>query len=503
MDAVVGERDQPVLVDRVPQAQLGGDAAVEPLQDRQAVAALRRGGEPEELAWLHVLQEGPVRRGGRVVELVHDDHVEVTGLQVREAAGGEALDGREDVLEPARPRAAGPQLAERPVAQRVTEGEPALLQDLLTMGDEQEARAGQLVTKAHVVEGRHDRLPGPGRGHQEVAVVPVLAGDRDLLEEPLLERLGADLDRAERQDAAALVDARSLHELVVVEGHEVACVPVRLEDHRDLRDHRRVARRRDAYVPLEAGLLRGVRQVRRADVRGVEAGPAVEQPRLGVVPLAGRVVGDTDFRAEAVQFVQRADVGRAGEGRGQDAHLAAGIAVPPQALDERGDAAPGDERHEDVDAVGRPDLGADLVADPGLSWRVRQQRRVEQRDERVRDRLGAPVRQAREDRAEELGARQRALIGELGHLQLLDDDVDEPTGERRSATGALLLGERLDGPLDHAREVKPEPIGGLRGAERTPLGVEAVAQPGELHLERIGDQLLAEAAFGDGHDGSL
>lgn len=39
VDPEVGERHQPVLVDGVPQAQLGGDAVVEPAEDRQAVAA--------------------------------------------------------------------------------------------------------------------------------------------------------------------------------------------------------------------------------------------------------------------------------------------------------------------------------------------------------------------------------------------------------------------------------------------------------------------------------
>ena len=48
-----------------------------------------------------------------------------------------------------------------------------------------------------VVERRHDCLTGAGCRDQKVAVVTSFAGDRDQLEKSLLERLGAQLDRAE------------------------------------------------------------------------------------------------------------------------------------------------------------------------------------------------------------------------------------------------------------------------------------------------------------------
>ena len=44
--AVVHKRREPVLIDRIPQPQLGGDPIVEPIQQREAVASLRCGGEP-------------------------------------------------------------------------------------------------------------------------------------------------------------------------------------------------------------------------------------------------------------------------------------------------------------------------------------------------------------------------------------------------------------------------------------------------------------------------
>ena len=69
--------DEALLVDRVPQPQLGGDAVVEPVQDRQAVAALRRRGQPEQLDGRDVVEEPLVGGGRGVVELVDDHDVEV------------------------------------------------------------------------------------------------------------------------------------------------------------------------------------------------------------------------------------------------------------------------------------------------------------------------------------------------------------------------------------------------------------------------------------------
>ena len=127
-----------LLVDGVPEAQLGGDAIVEPVQDRQTVAALRCGGEAEQLDGGEVVEDAFVRGRGGVVELVDDDDVEVIGRQRGEVAGVEALDRGEDVLEPCRSRATDPLLAERGVAERVAEGGEALVEDLLAVSDEQQ-----------------------------------------------------------------------------------------------------------------------------------------------------------------------------------------------------------------------------------------------------------------------------------------------------------------------------------------------------------------------------
>ena len=74
-------------------------------------------------------------------------------------------------------------------------------------------------------------------------MVALLTRDLDLLEQTFLERLGPELDRTENDRRSRL----SLHcgaggELLRIVGHEVAAVPVRLEDAGDLVDHVGVAR---------------------------------------------------------------------------------------------------------------------------------------------------------------------------------------------------------------------------------------------------------------------
>jgi hypothetical protein len=70
---------------------------------------------------LEVLEQRDVRLGSGVVELVDDHHVEVLRIERLEARRAEALDRREDVLEPIGARATDPELAERRVTQAVSE----------------------------------------------------------------------------------------------------------------------------------------------------------------------------------------------------------------------------------------------------------------------------------------------------------------------------------------------------------------------------------------------
>jgi hypothetical protein len=83
-------------------------------------------------------------------------------------------------LEVARPMVAHPQLTERGVAQRVPERRQALREDLLAVRDEQETRPRERHSQPAVVDRRHHRLAGPGRGDEQVAVMAVRTRHLDL-----------------------------------------------------------------------------------------------------------------------------------------------------------------------------------------------------------------------------------------------------------------------------------------------------------------------------------
>ncbi len=175
VDAEVHERREALLVDGVPQAELGGDPVVEPVQDREVVTTFGSGGEAEQLDGLHVVEKLAVRGRRRVVELVDDHDVEVIGREVVEIGGVETLDRSEDVFEVLWSCAADPLLTERRVAHRVTEGGDALIEDLIAVRDKQQARARQFVAKVRVVDGGHDGLAGTSGGDEQVAMVTACA----------------------------------------------------------------------------------------------------------------------------------------------------------------------------------------------------------------------------------------------------------------------------------------------------------------------------------------
>ncbi len=145
-----------------------------------------------------MVEERLVGRRGGVVELVHDYDVEVRRADVPDVGAVQALDRREHVLEPLGPLASDPLLAESCVAQCVTERRTALVEDLLAVSDEQESAASELRSKPRVVDRRHHCLPGAGGRDEQVAMVALVAGEDDVLEQRLLERAQLELDRAEQ-----------------------------------------------------------------------------------------------------------------------------------------------------------------------------------------------------------------------------------------------------------------------------------------------------------------
>ena len=82
VDAEVVKRAEQALVERIPQSRLECGATVEPLEHRLAVRTLGRGGEPEQELRSQALEQPAIARGGRMVKLVDDDHIEAVGLDV-------------------------------------------------------------------------------------------------------------------------------------------------------------------------------------------------------------------------------------------------------------------------------------------------------------------------------------------------------------------------------------------------------------------------------------
>ena len=87
----------------------------------------------------------------------------------------------------------------------------------------------------------------------------------DQLQQPLLERVWAQLNRAQN-DLWTTVNPPCTRPLAVklirVVGHKVTCRPVALEHRTKLREHVRISRGGYPNIPLETGYLRRVRQVR-------------------------------------------------------------------------------------------------------------------------------------------------------------------------------------------------------------------------------------------------
>ena len=99
-----------------------------------------------------------------------------------------------------------------------------------------------------------------------------------------------------------------------------------------------------------------MRQVGRADVRGVKAGVSFEEPGLGVEPRLRRLVRDLHLGSEPDKLVERTLFGGARVHAGDDAHLPASEQEFLQFSPHQTDTGKSHEGAEQVDAVGALDL---------------------------------------------------------------------------------------------------------------------------------------------------
>ncbi len=108
-------------------------------------------------------------------------------------------------------------------------------------------------------------------------------------------------------------------------------------------------------------------------------------------------------------------------------------------------------------------FGEQLVANSGFAWSVRQQRRVEKRDERLRHRFDATIRSSSQHGTQDGSRLNRRFGASLRSTDRLIDLGDELSGERDSDCNAVGIIHASYGSLDDPAEMKREPIRRLGG----------------------------------------
>ena len=254
------KRAEQSLVQGIPKPGFRGDAAVEPLQHRLAVGALRRGRESEEDFRFQTRQQSLVARGCRMMKLVHDDHVEIFRIDLVYAIG-KGLHRGKDVVTRAWTLAADQPLTEPRLAQYELKDLLTLTEDLVAVRDEEQGTNPTLVAQPLEIECRNPGLAGAGRRDHEVAVVSAQALRFEGLQCDSLVRFRRDVDQQRQQRTVvysgmvALSRERVVEPLAVTLGRivlELGLLPVLFEGRCEPLDHLRILGRAHAHVPFEA-----------------------------------------------------------------------------------------------------------------------------------------------------------------------------------------------------------------------------------------------------------
>jgi len=263
------------------------------------------------------------------------------------------------------------------------------------MGDEEQARACWGVRRqASVIEGGDHGLARSGRRNKQIPVPAVNdALDLELVEHLLLVGVRAYLEAREGQRyPVAKAFAGCFGEGVVqpvavrrgVVRLERRVVPIAVERGEELLQQGRRRHGRKPNIPLDAIEHRGPGQIARPDVCRVESGPTSEEPRLGVQPGSLRVVLDFDLCTQVVdEAIQGRALGGAHVGRCDDANRDTSVSQRDELVFEDPKSVPLDEGHDDVDAVGASQFGADFMPDPRLTRSIGKQRCIGQRRRRT------------------------------------------------------------------------------------------------------------------------
>jgi hypothetical protein len=196
-------------------------------------------------------------------------------------------------------------------------GSQRLFKDFATVRHEQQGRpVGAVTTQPAVVERRDYRLPGAGRGDDQVSMPIVqlsLGGQR--FQHLDLVGIGPDLKAGQHDPprcvgSGAIGDGECVIESITVVirviALETAVIPIGVKGRAELRQQRRRRDPGQPDIPLHSVQQRRSREVRRSDIGRVEFRSPAKEPGLGVQSGSQRVVLDPDLGAEIPhQSVQR------------------------------------------------------------------------------------------------------------------------------------------------------------------------------------------------------
>ncbi len=351
------------------------------------------------------------------------------------------------------------------------------------MGDEQQPRSPRC---AGVVERGDHGLARAGGRDDEVAVAAVRVALRGQgLEDLLLVRVGADLqprdDRRRRLAPERRPQPLGVERAGRVVGDERRIGPVAVEGPLELAHQVRRRDRRQPHVPLQPVDQRRPREVAAADERRGVAGVAVEEPGLGVQAGRAGLVADPDLGAVAAhQLVHGALLGRLHVGRGDHAERDAAGAQRVQLVGQHADAVPADERAQQVDAVGRAQLGPQLGTERRFLGRVGEQRGRRQRGRRPLQPVHPRC---------DLAAEHRELLVCAHPLPRLRDPVEQPVDQRQPLRG---IAQREELALDGCRDVPGEHVRRVGRLDTVPVRGE-VRERRDRRLQPVGAQRLVHA----------
>ena len=121
-------------------------------------------------------------------------------------------------------------------------------------------------------------------------------------------------------------------------------------------------------------------------------------------------------------------------------------------------------------------FGEQLVADSGFTRSVREQRRVEERDERLRHRFDASIRSSGQNRTEDGSWLNRRVGPRFRSTDRPIDLLNEPSRERDSDRNTVGIINASYRSLHNPAEMERKPVGGLRGPDAIAYRVEIITE---------------------------